>query len=113
MAKISEPRKVSVPFTILVIFLYVSRVLIYYIHMFSLWRSSLFFFFFTNIPVSNFALVLKVRLRLHLFQFVDGEEPETRQMIWQGVVDELAAESVKRGCGDNVSVIIVVLNDLE
>uniref|UniRef100_A0A915Q4H7 PPM-type phosphatase domain-containing protein n=1 Tax=Setaria digitata TaxID=48799 RepID=A0A915Q4H7_9BILA len=42
---------------------------------------------------------------------VGGQEPETREMIWQSVADDLAAESVKRGCGDNVSVIIVVLND--
>lgn len=34
-------------------------------------------------------------------------------MIWQNVADDLAAESVKRGCGDNVSVIIVVLNDAQ
>ncbi|MCP9262215.1 Integrin-linked kinase associated phosphatase [Dirofilaria immitis] len=40
------------------------------------------------------------------------QESETREMIWQNVADDLAAESVKRGCGDNVSVIIVVLNDL-
>ncbi|VBB34290.1 unnamed protein product [Acanthocheilonema viteae] len=39
------------------------------------------------------------------------QESETREMIWQNVADDLAAESVKRGCGDNVSVIIVVLND--
>lgn len=32
-------------------------------------------------------------------------------MVWQNVADDLAAESVKRGCGDNVSIIIVVLND--
>ncbi|VDM92209.1 unnamed protein product [Litomosoides sigmodontis] len=41
------------------------------------------------------------------------QESEAREMVWQNVADDLAAESVKRGCGDNVSVIIVVLNDLQ
>ncbi|VDN04051.1 unnamed protein product [Thelazia callipaeda] len=42
----------------------------------------------------------------------DDAEEETREIVWKNIADDLAAESVKRGCGDNVSVIIVVLNDL-
>uniref|UniRef100_F1L1J7 Integrin-linked kinase-associated serine/threonine phosphatase 2C n=2 Tax=Ascaris suum TaxID=6253 RepID=F1L1J7_ASCSU len=36
---------------------------------------------------------------------------DSRYSVWERTAGELAAESVRRGCGDNVSVIIVVLND--
>ncbi|VDM49340.1 unnamed protein product [Toxocara canis] len=36
---------------------------------------------------------------------------DSRYSVWERTAGELAAESVRRGCADNVSVIIVVLND--
>ncbi|VDN58552.1 unnamed protein product [Dracunculus medinensis] len=37
---------------------------------------------------------------------------DPRYSLWEKVADQLAAESVKRGCGDNVSVIIILLSEM-
>ncbi|MFH4974021.1 hypothetical protein AB6A40_000730 [Gnathostoma spinigerum] len=44
----------------------------------------------------------------------DGDENlnDFRSQLWEKVAGELAAESVRRGCGDNVSVILVIFDDM-
>lgn len=38
-----------------------------------------------------------------------NETRSAEQILWENVCGRLAAEAVRRGCGDNVTVIIVVL----
>jgi len=56
---------------------------------------------FTNDEAIEFAI--------NVFKKEFDQPRQTEEQAWTKAADELAATAVKRGCGDNVSVIIIVL----